>query len=100
MTVTSKSISSLMTVLLLLVWMSPANSVAYCALRDPVRKIYKLSPEATTFRSLVHEIDQSTQQQVKSQVPFSIHQDELGKHTLYIAMKEQTPWVLFIHVQK
>jgi hypothetical protein len=76
---------------LLFIWMTPAYSVAYCALRDPVRKIYRLFPEATSYRSIVHEIDESTQQQVKSSIPFSIHKDELGQHTLYIAMDEQTP---------
>ena len=76
---------------LLLIWMTPAYSVAYCALRDPVRKIYRLFPKATSYRSIVHEIDESTQQQVKSSIPFSIHKDELGQHTLYIAMDEQAP---------
>ncbi|MEO1924848.1 MAG: hypothetical protein ABGY08_02475 [Gammaproteobacteria bacterium] len=76
-------------VIVLSIWVSPAYSVAYCALRDPVDKIYKLFPEATTYRSIVHEIDGTVQQQVKSQMSFSIHQNELGQHTLYIAMDEQ-----------
>jgi len=77
--------------IILFTWGAPAYSVAYCALRDPVRKIYKLFPQATSYRSIVHKIDESTQQQVKSSIPFSIHKDELGKHTLYIAMNEQVP---------
>lgn len=77
--------------IVLFAWTAPAYSFAYCALRDPVNKIYRLFPEATTYRSIVHEIDEKAQLEVKSKVPFSIHQNELGQHTLYIAMNEQTP---------
>lgn len=71
--------------------MTPANSVAYCALRDPIKNIYRLFPDATSYRSIVHKIDKSAQKQVKNKVPFSIHNDELGQHTLYVAMKGKMP---------
>lgn len=78
-------------ILLLSAWMSPAYGVAYCALRDPVKNIYTLFPQATSYQSIVHDIDSSTQQQVKDKVNFSIHKDELSQHTLYIAMNEEKP---------
>ncbi len=77
--------------LLLTVWMSPAYSEAYCALRDPVKNIYGLFPQATSYQSIVHTIDESTQKQVKDKVDFSIHKDELSQHTLYIAMNDKKP---------
>lgn len=77
--------------LLLSIWVTPAYSVAYCALRDPVSKIYALFPEATSYKSIVHMIDVETQHQVSSKAQFSLHKDELGQHTLYIAMKDKEP---------
>ncbi len=76
------------TLIILSLWGSHAHSVAFCALRDPVQNIYKLFPNATSYRSIVHEVNQSSQQHVKNSVPFSIHKDELGQHTLYVAMQE------------
>ena len=71
--------------------MTPANSVAYCALRDPVTKIYALFPDASSYKSIVHKIDLATKEQVSAKASFSLHQDELGQHTLYIAMKDELP---------
>ncbi len=85
-----RSVTTLLTIFLS-IWISPANSQAFCALRDPVKNIYALFTEATSYRSIVHTIDKSTQQTVKETVNFSILQNELGKHTLYIAMKDKTP---------
>jgi len=70
---------------------TPAYSIAYCALRDPVTKIYALFPEATSYKSIVHMIDAETQDQVSLKAQFSLHKDELGQHTLYIAMKDKEP---------
>ena len=78
-------------IILLSVWMTPANSVAFCALRDPVKKIYKLFPKANSYRSITHKIDKNIQQQVKQQLPFTLQQDELGQHTVYIALNKKTP---------
>ncbi|MCK5898668.1 MAG: hypothetical protein KAG06_06325 [Methylococcales bacterium] len=77
--------------ILLSVWMTPASSVAFCALRDPVANIYKLFPEAENYRSITHKIDESVQKQVKKNVPFTVHKDELGQHTLYVAFKDKKP---------
>lgn len=77
--------------ILLSVWMTPANSVAFCALRDPVTNIYKLFPKAKTYRSITHKINQSTQKQVKKNIPFTLHNDELGQHTVYVALKNKKP---------
>ncbi|MCK5872743.1 MAG: hypothetical protein KAG26_07940 [Methylococcales bacterium] len=82
---------NLLLFIVLSVWITPANSVAFCALRDPVTNIYKLFPDAQTYRSITHKIDQSTQKEVKKRVPFTLHQDELGQHTLYVAFKKKKP---------
>ena len=86
------------TVILLL---SSANihSKAFCALRDPVAQIYQLYPQADGYRSLVRTIADDTRQQVKQRLPgHELHADELGRHTLYVAMKNDQPMGI-VHVR-
>jgi len=71
---------------------------AYCALRDPVTTIYDAYPGADSFRSVVRTVDESVRGRVSQSVPFPIHFNELGRHTLYVATKESRP-VGIIHVR-
>lgn len=64
---------------------------AFCALRDPTSKIYEAYPAATSYRSLVRTIDESVRQQVSKELPFTIHFNELGRHTLYLPVKDGRP---------
>ena len=64
---------------------------AFCALRDPTARIYELYPEASSYRSLVRTISEDTRQYVGSKLPFTIHFNELGRHTLYLPVKEKQP---------
>lgn len=64
---------------------------AYCALRDPTRRIYESYPDATSFRSLVRTVDEQVRQQVSQELPFTIHFNELGRHTLYLPVQDGRP---------
>ena len=64
---------------------------AYCKLRDPVNSIKKLYPMATTYRSIVRTVDSSARDAVASAIPFKLHFNELGRHTLYVAMNKKKP---------
>lgn len=64
-----------------------AVAVAYCSLRDPVNTIYEFFPEATNYRSNVQNVGRGARQTVQQQLPFRMHFNELGRHTLYIAQK-------------
>ncbi len=64
---------------------------AFCALRDPTARIYDLYPDASSYRSLVRTIDEDTRQHVANKLPFTIHFNELGRHTLYLPVKEKQP---------
>ena len=64
---------------------------AFCALRDPTSKIYDSYPQATSYRSLVRTIDENIRQRVARELPFTIHFNELGRHTLYLPVKEGQP---------
>ena len=56
---------------------------AFCALRDPGREIRLLAPDYESFRSLVRTITTESRAKILKEVPFSMHFDELGQHTLY-----------------
>ena len=64
---------------------------AYCALRDPTKRIYESYPDATSYRSLVRTVDQEVRQYVSGKLPFTIHFNELGRHTLYLPVNGDRP---------
>ncbi len=64
-----------------------ASAVAYCSLRDPVNTIYEFFPEASSYRSNVQNVGREARQSVQHQLPFDMHFNELGRHTLYIAQE-------------
>ena len=76
---------------------STAAAQAYCSLRDPVASINKLFPEADNFKSIVRVVDQSVRAQVSKELPpNTLHFGELGRHTLYVAVKNNVP-LGFVH---
>ena len=83
----------------LLLVATPVFSQAYCSLRDPVAGIYKLFPEANNYRSIVETVDQTVRKQVSKRLPpNALHFGELGRHTLYVAMKDKQP-LGFVHAR-
>lgn len=85
-------------VMAILVAPSLVHAAAFCALRDPTPQIYELYPDATNYRSLVSIIDDSIRTSIMAELPFTLHNRELGKHTLYVALKEREP-LGFVHVR-
>ena len=77
---------------------TPASAVAYCALRDPVKSIYGLFPEADAYRSNVQTVGRSARDAVIEELPFKLHFNELGRHTLYVALKDQET-IGFVHAR-
>jgi len=85
-----KTLALYSTVLTLLTLILPTNSraEAFCALRDPVTSIYQLYPEATSFRSIVRTVNETTRNHVINHLPnMSLHFSEMGRHTLYVALQ-------------
>jgi len=75
-----------------------SQSSAFCALRDPVRQIYSLYPEARTYRSIVRSVGARARDAILKQLSFKLHFDEIGKHTLYVAVAARRPLGL-VHVR-
>lgn len=81
---------ALMLCLLLLPW-QPAYGVAYCSLRDPVNTIYELFPAADGYRSSVKTVGRDARVAVNAALDLDIHFNELGRHTLYVALERGEP---------
>ncbi len=63
-------------------------AVAYCSLRDPIAQITQLFPNKSNQLSIVKNVDVDIRAQVKAALPNNdLHFNELGKHTLYVAMQ-------------
>lgn len=90
--------SLLASTVVVLVCVSNTRGQAYCALRDPVRQIYDLYPQATSFRSIVKTVDEKARDEVTENLFFQLHFNELGRHTLYVALKRNVP-VGLVHVR-
>jgi hypothetical protein len=64
---------------------------AFCALRDPVRVLYEAYPEADGHRSIIRTVSVQDRVAIAQDLPFTIHFDELGRHTLYVTVQEGLP---------
>ncbi|MCH2142255.1 MAG: hypothetical protein MK077_04575 [Phycisphaerales bacterium] len=76
----------------------PAWGQAYCALRDPVTMIYEAYPSADSYRSITKTVGVDDRRAIGEKLPFTIHFDELGRHTLYVALEDGKP-IGLVHVR-
>lgn len=65
------------------------DAQAYCALRDPNRLIFELFPEGHSYRSIVRTVDDAARAAVREELPFTLHFNELGRHTLYVVYGDE-----------
>lgn len=87
-----KKAAVMLTAIILCLHTSVSIAQAYCSLRDPVSSIRELFPEADNFRSVVRVVDQSVREKVSRELPpNTLHFGELGRHTLYVALKNNIP---------
>jgi len=74
-----------------------ANAQAYCALRDPVRQIGELY-SGYSYTSNVGIVTTDSRKEVGNRLPFNLHFNELGAHTLYTVTKAGEK-VGYVHVR-
>ena len=88
-----KKIWNILFILCLMLSLTPSilSANAYCSLRDPIAAIHNLFPEATDHQSIVKIVNKDARNAVSDQLPFTLHFNELGKHTLYVALNKNTP---------
>jgi len=84
---------------MLLLYIDNVEAVAYCSLRDPVAQIEQLFPQKTNQLAIVKTVGEDTRALVKIALPSNdLHFNELGRHTLYIAMLGKEP-LGYVHVR-
>jgi hypothetical protein len=64
-----------------------AHAQAFCALRQPHRAQQRLFPESTSLETFTDEVTAEHRAEVKQELNFTLHQAELGLHTLYAVFK-------------
>ena len=79
-------------VLALLLFFSTNAHSAFCSLRDPVSAIQHMYGNDYQYRSVVASVTEQDREALKQRLPFTIHQSEVGKHTLYVLFKENEPF--------
>ena len=94
----ARLITFLSSAILLSIACETVEGQAYCALRDPTRQIHQIFPEATSHRSIVRTVDKTARAATLEKLPVPIYFSELGRHTLYVAMKGKTP-LGYVHVR-
>ncbi len=67
------------------------HAQAFCALRDPVGIINKFEKDATGHKSVVNIVGGSVRKEVSDRLPFTLHFNELGKHTVYVILNGESP---------
>jgi hypothetical protein len=72
---------------------------AYCSLRDPVTAIQSAFPELDHYRSFVSRIRPQDRNDILESLPFTIHENELGTHTLYAAFDSNDALMGIVHVR-
>ena len=75
----------------LLVSTGAINGQAANSLSDAGRSVFQAFPHATSFRSIVRDVDQNARREVEQRLPFKVHFNELGPHALYVPFREFKP---------
>ena len=60
-------------------------------LRDPQRGVFTAFPEATSYRALIRDVSLADRLRIEKGLPFKVHFDELGPHTVYVALRGRRP---------
>ena len=81
--------------------LSPATALgqAYCSLRNPISAMQNSFPDFANFRSIVREVDATDRANILKTLPFTIHENELGTHTLYTVHADNGDLMGIVHVR-
>ncbi len=70
----------------------------HCALREPQKTVFEGFPEANGYRAVIRDVDRNERSLIDANMPFQVHYNEIGKHTLYVAMRDKRP-IGIVHVR-
>lgn len=60
-------------------------------LSDAARSVFLAFPQATSFRAIVRDVDLQARIAVEKGLPFKVHFNELGAHSLYVPFRKLEP---------
>ncbi|HIL99690.1 MAG TPA: hypothetical protein EYG46_01675 [Myxococcales bacterium] len=89
----------LLTLLILVLSPATAFGQAYCSLREPVRAMQTSFPDFAHYRSIVRVVDETDRANILETLPFTIHENELGTHTLYMVFADNDELLGIVHVR-
>jgi hypothetical protein len=74
-------------------WLSVASQLpdANCALRNPDRQIYETFREATSYRTVVANVDAKLKPLITRRLSSELSFTDLGKHAVYLVLNEGVP---------
>lgn len=75
-----------------------ALAQANCSLRNPDRQIYKIFPNASSYRTIVARVDDEKKNEIEATVGSALARTDLGKHTIYVVLKDSVP-IGFVHAR-
>jgi hypothetical protein len=75
----------------LLASVGAAHAQAANKLSDAGRGVFRAFPHATSYRSIVKDVDQHARREVEQSLPFKVHFNELGPHALYVPFRGPSP---------
>ncbi len=88
--------------LAMIVWIGSlavdAHGQAFCAMRDPVSGIFKTFSEAHGYSSITRTVRPDLRMRIAERLPFTLHFNELGRHTVYLPLQDETP-IGVLHVR-
>lgn len=93
------AISWMLVLALLALLEGNAHAQAYCSLRDPAATLQESFPGFDHYRSIVREIQPAHRAGIYEILPFTIHEYELGTHTLYVAFDSGDNLLGVVHVR-
>lgn len=70
---------------------SAGSAQAAPTLTDPQRSIFRAFPAADRYRVIVRDVDLAARRKIEALLPFRVNFDELGAHSLYVAMRGPVP---------
>jgi len=64
-------------------------------LRDTEAMVFRAFPEADSMRRIIRDVGREARAELEQALPFRVHFDELGPHTLFVASRGRRPVGLF-----
>lgn len=61
------------------------------SLVDPQRSVFAAFPAADGYRVIVRDVNDAARKRIEAALPFRVHFDELGAHSLYVALRGRRP---------